>query len=134
MHLKIEHAVAQRDHSRCGKIDDRQDENGLFAADVEDLHIVCRDRFQHGDAGGERCEDRREEEQRADDRPGLAHGREDLRQRDEHQAGAGAHAVGAGKDKDSRDDHDACQQGDAGVKELDLARDLSRRINFPCSL
>ena len=57
-----------------------------------------------------------------------------VRQRDEHQAGAGAHAVGAGKDKDSRDDHDARQQGDARVKELNLARDLSRRINFPCSL
>ena len=119
--FKIEQAVAQGDHGGSRQVNDRQGNDGLFAFGMEDLYTVGRDGFQHGDAGGQRGENRRHEEQKAHEAAGLSHGMEDLGQGNEHQARPCAHTLDAGEDVYSRNDHSAGQQGDAGIKKLNLA-------------
>lgn len=120
LHLKVEDAVTQGDHCGGSQIYAREHQHGLFAVGVQDLHAVGYNGLQHRDAAGKGGKDGGYKEQHAHHHTGGTHGVKDLGQRDEHQAGACAHALHAGKDIYSRDDHGAGQQGHAGVKELDL--------------
>ena len=87
---------------------------------MEDLHAVGGDGFQHRDAGGQGGKNGSDKEQDAHEHARLAHGVEYLGQRDEHQAGACAHALGARENIHGGDDHGTGQQGYAGIEDLDL--------------
>ena len=87
---------------------------------MEDLHAVGGDGFQHRDAGGQGGKNGSDKEQDAHEHTRLAHGVEHLGQRDEHQAGACAHALGARENIHGGDDHGTGQQGYAGIEDLNL--------------
>ena len=91
---------------------------------MENLHAVGGDGFQHGDAGGQGGKNGADEEQRANDNAGGTHGGKYFGQGHEHQAGACAHAVGAGEHEHCGDNHDARQQRYAGIEKLNLVDGL----------
>ena len=88
---------------------------------MEEADAVGGQGFHDRNAGGERGKPGHHEEDEADNDAGHAHGVEDLRQRDEHQTGAGGHALHSGVDEDRRNDHQPGQKGDAGVEDLNVA-------------
>ena len=91
---------------------------------MENLHAVGGDGFQHRDAGGQGGKNSGDEEQDAHESAGLAHSGKHLGQRDEHQAGACAHALGTGEYIHGGDDHGTSQQRYAGIKNFDLIHRL----------
>ena len=87
---------------------------------MKNFHAVCHDGFQYGDTGGKSGEDGGDKEQHAHHNAGPSHGGKNFWQGYKHQAGTGAHSLCAGKYKYGRDDHSACEQGHAGVKQFNL--------------
>ena len=123
--LKVERVVAEADENCRRERVDADDGAHLLARLVEDLHAVGDERFHDRHAARQRGKAEGEEEHRADDAARAAHRGEDLRQADERQARAAGHALGAEEDIDRRDDHEACEEGNARVKDLDLVVGLA---------
>ena len=91
---------------------------------MENFHAVGGNGFQHRNAGGKRGKNSRDKEQNAHKHTCCAHGGKHLGQRNKHQAGACAHALGAREHIHSRNDHGTGQQGHAGIKNFDLVHSL----------
>ena len=89
---------------------------------MENIHAVGNQSLHNGDVGGDGGEQHHEKEHQSDHIPRCAHGTEHLGQRHEHQAGPGAHALSAGEDKYSGNDHHTGEKGGQGVEQFNLCQ------------
>ena len=124
--IEVPQVVAQADDNAKDHCDHRFDHRSHSTGHLEAVDHTGYDGLQHRHGAGNRGKEHHGEEQRADDVSGLAHGHEDLRQRNKHQRGAAGHTFFSAEYDDRGDDHDAGQEGNDGIEELNLVNGFNQ--------
>ena len=119
--LEIQHIVTQADQRRRGRRECTDDQAHPLPCGMEKRHAAGNQCLHNGYAGGQGCKSHHHKEHQSHHASCSAHGIKHLRQRHEHQAGAGGHALGAGEHVHRRNDHQTGKQRHTGIEQFDLA-------------
>ena len=127
--FEVQCIVAQADNDAGNDCINGDNHGSLFSAQMECIHDTGNDSFHDRNRGGNCGKGNDQEENQSYNSTDSAHCRKNLRKGDKHQAGACGHALNTCEGEHSRNNHQTCQQCDAGIKNFNLV-DGEHQIGF----